>query len=151
MKSIWYLALTGLLLTGCAQTENLTSTEEAVFTQGANLTLQLQKPVAIGDLTLNLQKVDESRCPINANCVRAGSAITYLQLQDTRGNSTTKVLYLGDPLTVPDNRGFRDADTVNATLGSKTYRLILTEVLPFPNTTDQNPPEKTAKVSVTAL
>ncbi|WP_210490031.1 hypothetical protein [Rufibacter aurantiacus] len=151
MKSTWYFALVSLLLTGCAQTENLTSTEGAVFTQGANLTLKLQKPVAAGDLTLNLQKVDESRCPINANCVRAGSAITYVQLQDAQGNSITKVLYLGDPLTAPDNRGFRTADTLNATLGSKTYRLTLTEVLPFPNTAYPNPAEKTAKLSVTAL
>ncbi|WP_210490028.1 hypothetical protein [Rufibacter aurantiacus] len=74
-----------------------------------------------------------------------------MQLQDAQGNSATKVLYLGDPLTAPDNRGFRTADTVNATLGSKTYRLILTEVLPFPNTANPNPAEKTAKVSVAAL
>ncbi|WP_207433923.1 hypothetical protein [Sabulibacter ruber] len=153
MKSS-YLAMAGLLLMGCEHTENFTSTEQQTSAnqqQTEALTLALQKPATTQGLTLTLQKAEDSRCPMNAMCIRQGSVITQVQVKDAQGNNATKILYLGDALTAPENRGVRSADTVNVALGSKTYRLILTEVQPYPNTSDPNPAEKTAKISVTAL
>ncbi len=154
MKSTCITLFTGLLVAGCAHTESLTSTEGPTTTaqqQTEGLVLPMQKPVAALGLTLTLQKADDSRCPLNATCIRQGSVVTHLRVQDAQGNAATKILYLGDALTAPEDRGVREADTVLVALGSKSYRLVLTEVQPYPNTSDPNPPEKTAKVSVATL
>jgi hypothetical protein len=149
MKSLFALAFASLLLVGCAHTENLSSEQTPQLS--APFILGLEKPVTVGNLVVRLQKVEDSRCPMNAMCIRQGSAITYLQLQDTRGNEATKTLYLGDALPAPDNRGPRSADTVQVSMGSRQYHLILSEVQPYPNTADTSPAEKTAKLEVKAL
>ncbi|MFB9861810.1 hypothetical protein [Rufibacter immobilis] len=150
-NSVFFLAA-GLLLTGCAHTENLGTTEQQEVTAlGMALSLPLQKPVAVQDMTLQLLKVEDSRCPMNAMCIRQGSAVTHVQVKDQKGNEATKILYLGDALTVPEDRGIRSADTVQVLLGGKPYQLILTEVQPYPNTSDARPAPKTAKVSIAAL
>ncbi|GAB2527155.1 hypothetical protein [Rufibacter soli] len=149
MKSLFALAFASLLLVGCAHTENLSSEQTPQLS--APFILGLEKPVTVGNLVVRLQKVEDSRCPMNAMCIRQGSAITYLQLQDTRGNEATKTLYLGDALPAPDNRGPRSADTVQVSMGSRQYQLILSEVQPYPNTADTSPAEKTAKLEVKAL
>ncbi|WP_197088578.1 hypothetical protein [Rufibacter radiotolerans] len=149
MKSLPVLVFASLVLMGCAHTENLSSEQTPQFS--APFTLALEKPVTVGNLVVKLQKVEDSRCPMNAMCIRQGSAITYLQLQDTRGNEATKTLYLGDALPAPDNRGMRSADTVLVSMGPRQYQLILSEVQPYPNTANTSPAEKTAKIEVRAL
>ncbi|MBC3540789.1 hypothetical protein ACFSC6_21875 [Rufibacter sediminis] len=152
MKSTTYLAFFGLLLMGCRSTEQLPQEKkETISHELGACSLELHKPVTVGELTVNLLKVEESRCPLNVNCIRAGSAVTHVQLQDARGNSATKILYLGDALAAPENRGPRSADTVHVSMTNKVYRLILTEVLPLPNASDPSPAPVTAKMSVVAL
>lgn len=138
---------------GCARPEILPSQEENAATtlQSAEAILEIQKPLQVGALTLQLEQVEDSRCPLNALCVRYGAAVTQIQVQDTRGHRAQKRLYLGDALPAPDDRGFRPTDSVEVELGAKKYLLVLQEVQPYPNTADQKPPQKTAKVTVRPL
>jgi hypothetical protein len=152
MKNSWYSVIVLLLAMGCARKEHpASSAKTGVPVAPGTHVLTLYKPVPVADVTLTLQQVDDSRCPTDVACIRAGSVVTHVQLQDRQGNSTTKILYLGDALTAPDNRGTRSADTVHASLQGKLYRLILTEVLPFPTTSDTTSTPKSAKISVLAL
>lgn len=113
--------------------------------------MRLQETHSLGGLTLQLQKVEDSRCPMNAMCIRQGSAVTTFLVKDAQGQSATKQLYLGEALLAPNDRGNRSADTVTVALGDKNYQLILRDVHPYPNTSDANPPAKTVKVAVRSL
>ena len=139
---------------GCARPDLISPEEEEVLvrarTQGATV-LMVQKPTQVGGLLVNLVKVEDSRCPQDVTCVWYGYAAATLHLQDASGASASQQLYLGAPLPAPNNRGFREADTVTVQVGNKPYRLILTDVQPFPNTSNPNPAEKKAMVIVQAL
>lgn len=151
-RSILPLLLLSLSL-GCSQPELISSKEQESTTLSSPVqaVLSLQQPTQVGNLSVSLQKVEDSRCPMNAMCIQYGSAVADFQINDSQGNSTTKRLYLGDALPVPDNRGSRTADTVEVALGNKHYLLILSDVQPYPNTSDSIPTEKKVTVSVLSL
>ncbi|MBA9077686.1 hypothetical protein [Rufibacter quisquiliarum] len=113
--------------------------------------LSLQQPTQANGVTLKLQELTDSRCPLNVMCVRYGSAVAALQLQDGSGNRATQRLYLGEALPAPDNRGFRGTDSVEVALGNQRFLLVLHEVQPYPVTPNEAHPAKTAKVTVRPL
>ncbi|WP_192822348.1 hypothetical protein [Rufibacter sp. LB8] len=146
------LLLAGALLSGCTSSEIFPAEEQANARAQATAVLTTQKNLQLGGATLKLLQIEDSRCPMNANCIRQGSAIAHVQLLEINGSaSVTKQLYLGDALEAPDNRGPRAADTVEVGLSGKNYQIILSEVQPYPNTSDPNPAEKTAKLSLRTL
>ncbi|WP_181305007.1 hypothetical protein [Rufibacter sp. XAAS-G3-1] len=139
-----------VLLMGCARTKNAASAEQRVFVPplsslqplsafppGEAVTLYWQKPVAIGGLTVTLQKIEDSRCPKDALCIWAGAAAAGVQVQDSTGGSVSKTLSLGRLVNVP--------------LGGKTYQLTLREVSPYPRISNLSLVEKEAKISVAVL
>ncbi|GGK75089.1 hypothetical protein GCM10011405_23840 [Rufibacter glacialis] len=101
------------------------------------MALSWQKPIAVGSLTVTLQKIEDSRCPKDVLCIWAGRAAADVQLQDSSGTSISKTLALGSMVTVP--------------FGSKTYRVTLREVTPYPMISDLHPAEKEAFISVSVL
>ncbi len=113
--------------------------------------LTVQKPTPMGDVVVTLLKVEDNRCPTDVKCVWYGYAAATLEVKKATGAHVTQQLYLGGPLPAPNDRGFREADTVNVLLGATPYRLILSEVQPYPKGSDQNPSEKKAAVSVSGL
>lgn len=153
-KDFWTIAASWLLLS-CSRQEVSSAPETVAPVKPAAAEqsgeLKLQQIQALGGLTLQLQQVEDSRCPMNAMCVRQGSAIATFLVQDAKGQSVTRRLYLGEALPAPDDRGTRSADTVHVLLGEKKYALILREVQPYPNSSDVTPPAKTVKVTVRPL
>lgn len=87
--------------------------------------------------SLTFAGIEDSRCPEDVQCVRAGEAIVTLQ---TRAGSKiseiqTIKMCLGDCFALNPKTGFREADTACIELDGTKYRLTLTEVNPYPNTT----------------
>ena len=71
--------------------------QTAASVQPAGSTVALNQSVAIGPLVATpLNVVEDSRCPMNARCIRAGEAIVATRLSD--GNTTSTInLTLGEP------------------------------------------------------
>ncbi|GHB70567.1 hypothetical protein [Persicitalea jodogahamensis] len=100
-------------------------------------TLKYQEVLNLTGGSLTFADIEDSRCPEDVQCVRAGEAIVTLQ---TRAVTTTNEpqivkMCLGDCMSLYPKGGFREADTANISLDGTKYRLILTEVNPYPNTT----------------
>jgi hypothetical protein len=139
---------------GCTRPDLVSPEEEAAIqrarTKGATI-LTVQKPTSIGGLVVNLVKIEDSRCPKDVVCIWSGNAAATLHLQDANGHTLDQQVYLGAPLPAPNNRGFREADTVVVQLSNKPYRLILSDVQPYPNLNNPSSTEKKAMISVLAL
>ncbi|RNI28574.1 hypothetical protein [Rufibacter latericius] len=99
--------------------------------------LSWQQPVSIQNLTLTLQKIEDSRCPKDVLCIWAGVAVAQVQLQDSTGESVSQTLSLGEMAKI--------------SLGTKTYQLTLREVTPYPRISDLNPAQKEALISISTL
>lgn len=152
MTNRFLLLLFSLCCMGCALTDSISSSSEQKEAQlGAPFTLGLQTPVTVGNLVVKLLNVEDSRCPANVTCVRYGTATAQIQLQDTRGNEATKMLYLGDQLPAPDNRGTRYTDTVQVSMGPRPFQLILLAIQPYPNTSSAGGSHNTVKMEIRAL
>ncbi|MGV3539075.1 MAG: hypothetical protein ACO1OQ_04650 [Rufibacter sp.] len=151
-RSAGLLLVLGLGM-GCARPEVGPSAEgsSASRNQPVEKVLALGKQAQAHELTLTLTQVTDSRCPKNVMCIRYGSAVAEVTVQDSRGNSAKQQLYLGEALAEPNNRGFRSADSVDVALGSKKYLLVLQEVQPYPLDSEEAQPPKTAKVTVRPL
>ncbi|MGC4234333.1 MAG: hypothetical protein QM594_15245 [Niabella sp.] len=47
---------------------------------GKNLVAKVNEKVTVGNIVVTLKEIRESRCPINANCIRAGEAVAVLNV-----------------------------------------------------------------------
>ncbi|WP_353720527.1 hypothetical protein [Dyadobacter sp. 676] len=74
------------------------------------------------DLKVELKEVTDSRCPINASCVSAGSAKLVLTVSDATSEVDVSVEFEG---------GSKD-NAQEFQLGGATYILSVSEVLPYP-------------------
>ncbi|KAA6433349.1 hypothetical protein FOE74_12760 [Rufibacter glacialis] len=139
---------------GCTRPDLVSPEEEEAIRQarakGATI-LTVQKPTPIGGLVVNLLTLQDCRCPKDVICFWYGHAVATLHLQDANGQTLNQQLYLGEQLPAPNNRGFRTADTVLVQLSNKPYRIILSDVQPYPGFNNPSPSEKKAMVSVSAL
>ena len=91
-----------------------------------------------GDRYVEVQvlEITDSRCPSDLRCFRAGEAEVRVAVNGFQEELTLVDLCIGD---CPQyNQGFREADTVEVTLDHTAYAVILSEVIPFPTTTNQS-------------
>ena len=116
------VCFTGLLISSCEKDSiqfdspfELKETESIVL-QGNN-----------NGLTLTLQSVNDSRCPINALCISAGNARVKLRMSDNSGAETFAELCLG----VCETRNNTE-DSALFQLNNVSYIVILKEVNPYP-------------------
>jgi len=77
------------------------------------------------ELTTSLISVNDSRCPINANCISAGNAIVKLRLSDNSGSEIFTELCLGQCETL-------GSDTKQFILSNFNYSITLKKVEPYP-------------------
>jgi hypothetical protein len=77
------------------------------------------------ELTTSLISVNDSRCPINANCISAGNALVKLRLSDNSGSEVFTELCLGQCETL-------GSDTKQVILSNINYLIILKKVEPYP-------------------
>jgi hypothetical protein len=73
------------------------------------------------DLKVELKEVNDSRCPINANCVSMGSAKLVFSISDASNQVNVDFEFKGDS---KNEQVFK--------LGGTAYVLRVTEVLPYP-------------------
>ncbi len=87
--------------------------------------------------SLTFADVEDSRCPEDVQCVRAGEVIVTLETRVAPKMNESQIvkMCLGDCISLYPKGGFREADTARISLDGNQYRLILTEVNPYPNTT----------------
>lgn len=100
-------------------------------------------------LRVTFTELNDSRCPLNAMCLRAGSAVTQFRLERGQGQASPVPLVIGDALPT-DTRQLRHraADTVLVSIAHATYQVILKQVTPYPCTScpDQPTPQATIQV-----
>jgi hypothetical protein len=80
-------------------------------------------------LYLRLNKIKDSRCPVQANCISAGSAFTEITLSNRNNNKITVSIGIGE---ISDFK----AGNLDVKLDEHTYRITLEEVLPYPDLDD---------------
>ena len=92
----------------------------------AGSAVALNEAVAVGPLLATpLKVVEDSRCPMNARCIRAGEAIVTTRLSD--GNTTSTIdLKLGEPVEALGHpvllSSVTPARMTNTTLAARDYR-----------------------------
>ncbi len=99
-------------------------------------------------LEVSILEITDSRCPINANCVRFGEAEVKVSVTGIEEIAKTVELCIGD--CFQRNQGFIEEDTVEVELDSKRYAVILSEVTPYPSFENQDDP-KTAVLKLVRL
>ncbi|MFN8357360.1 MAG: hypothetical protein U0Y10_23085 [Spirosomataceae bacterium] len=135
MKKIAMLALVAVTFVQCSKEEtqpSLSLNETIKLKVGQSASLPEVNP----ELTLKLNGAQDSRCPANAMCIWAGNAVAKFSLSDKQSSKEVE-LWLGDYRGAAGAPGtFKTADSTDVTLGSKSYRLILKEIGPYPTTTN---------------
>ncbi|QJW90959.1 hypothetical protein HNV11_17035 [Spirosoma taeanense] len=98
------------------------------------------------DVVVRVDSIQDSRCPTGTTCIWAGQAWVNMLLSAGNDASTVR-LALG-----PDAReGYaKRLDSTNVSLNSKTYKVILREVNPYPTASTVGEPQ-TAVIQVTKL
>lgn len=83
-------------------------------------------------LTFRLSDLNDSRCPANVTCVWAGEAKTSVELElgGQKGQATLKLN--GD-------RKQGTSDSTSVAVGSRSFVVVLRDVLPYPGTTSDTP------------
>lgn len=124
-KHLFTALLGGLAVAGCQKTATVA-------------TPQTNQPVAIAvngsarvaeNVTVQVDKIEDSRCPANVVCIRYGNAnVSFALSKETARQSGT--LCLGECGT----KGLHDKDSTTVQLGSEQYKVVLTEVRPYPGT-----------------
>jgi hypothetical protein len=127
MKNInkYLLALvcfTGLLISSCEK-DSIEFDSPIELKENESIVLQGNN----NGLTITLQSVNDSRCPINALCISAGNARVKLRMSDNSGAETVAELCLGFCDT-----GNNTEDSATIRLNNISYTIVLKEVNPFP-------------------
>ncbi|MFD1140012.1 hypothetical protein ACFQ4C_02795 [Larkinella insperata] len=137
-KTLYGLLLVGLLAVGCEKDNKVAPPE-----QNSPVTMKINQSARVKqNVTLSVDNITDSRCPINANCVWFGNAQVKFTLKgDTE--SKTGELCIGQCGQQMQNRS-----SVTLLLGSETYEVTLSDVQPFPGSKPDGTP-KEAVVTVT--
>jgi hypothetical protein len=131
-KAFVFLFLTAL---GC-KTENLNAVEQNL---GTDFNLKISQQTQVDGIKLSFDEVADSRCPSNAQCIRAGEVVVDLNL-----NTQQKIkMCLGEcQLVQPDRKkGFVVQDSLDVSVNSQKYLFILKQVNPYPTTMTTIPKE----------
>lgn len=94
-------------------TENIKPGEKISFGEGDDL------------VEVYFESLNDSRCPTNVDCVRAGDAVVNLILEDSKQNKYNTTLTLGE------HSDFKP-DTVEVNINKKALKIILENILPYP-------------------
>jgi len=103
-----------------------------LLSYGEKVELQKSQSILFGTdtnngLKLTVNTINDSRCPKDVNCIRAGEAAVKITIYDIKENSATFNLYYGE-------KSHFKPDTVNFSIDKKIYKVILFDVNPYPQT-----------------
>lgn len=130
MKYILILFLSLTLLSCSDDTGNLCG-------DYLSLKLNQSKSVTIDDeeeASFKLTRIEDSRCPADVICIRAGEVLVDLRVNDDKLLN----FCLGD---CPDrNAGFIQADTIATVVNDIAFKVVLRAVNSYPSSKDIVPP-----------
>lgn len=102
-----------------------------------SLKLNQSKSVTIGyekEASFKLTRIEDSRCPADLICIRAGEVLVDLRVNDDKLLN----FCLGD---CPDrNAGFIQADTIATVVNDIAFKVVLRAVNSYPSSKDVVPP-----------
>lgn len=137
MKNIVLLALVWVSAVACEQKQEAAPQADLKVTSVPYR--QLTPVPASGiELKVDLREIADSRCPKNVVCIQMGSAQLKLTVSDGKNNTDVEVTF--NAMDKSDSKVF--------TLSGQRYVVTVSEVLPYPDTT-QSPALEDYKVSVT--
>ncbi len=120
MKKTILLALICIAAISCDKKDSSTPQPEL-----NSISVSYQKATTVrtsgSDLKVELKEVTDSRCPINADCISAGSAKLVLAVSEASNQVNVNVEFAGGTKSVQEFK-----------LGDTAYVLTVSEVLPFP-------------------
>ncbi|MBC7891961.1 MAG: hypothetical protein H7Y12_07120 [Sphingobacteriaceae bacterium] len=139
-KFLLSLPLLALLTTQCRQDDvpAPTLTQSQPFTLAVGQAVRVQwvgQPfpsyssyAPLDSLTFKLNVIEDSRCPADADCVRAGEATTKFTLSAYGATSAEQSL----SIPVPNAKNHTDSTTVR--VGNSSFVVVLKSVKPYPGT-----------------
>jgi len=159
MKTLFAALLTLTMFTQCTK-EGTPVSGRGRMNQDVDVTLH-QTVELVGSTTdenpqpdkvrVTFEDLNESRCPMNVNCIRYGNAIVRLWLEKDQERSATAELVIGEALPTDTRKlRLRSADTTLVTVANTQYQVILKSVLPYPCTSCPDQGEQHATIVVTA-
>ena len=141
MKNLSIISLFFCFVTiGCASKEIVASKK-----LGENFQLKANETVNLSDnsglITVKLIYIQDSRCPKNVQCIRAGEAIVMLDLQI----GTEK--FNGLKVCIGCEKEMGITESIEIKVNTKTYILKLNSVDPYPQSTGLSSPTATLVIN----
>lgn len=122
MKKLIIVALINAALFACD-----TKKDEAPDIQDQTVSAPYRKTTSVNlsglALIVNVLEVNESRCPVNADCVQAGSVDLQLSISDGTNKVNIPVSFKNDS---------KASGHQTFILGNQNYSMVVHEVLPYP-------------------
>lgn len=116
------VCFTGLLFSSCEK-DSIEFDSPFELKENESIVLQGNN----NGLTITLQSVNDSRCPINALCISAGNAQVKLRMSDNSGAEVFSELCIGICNT---KNNIEDSTIIQ--LNNARYIVVLKEVNPYP-------------------
>ncbi|RDC66412.1 hypothetical protein [Adhaeribacter pallidiroseus] len=146
-----------LLFTRCAEEElpaagqgNLSRDVDIALNETVALSEASESRSSENKVRVHLAEINDSRCPMNVNCIRYGSAVAQLWLEQDQEKSPTVALVIGEALpNDPRKLRNRTADTTLVTVANTRYQVILKNVTPYPCAGCPNQETPRAQIVVT--
>ena len=136
--------LSGLLITGAVL---FTACHSSETRPTDRVSVALHQSARLGsDVTVRADSIQDSRCPVNVNCIWAGNVRVKLLVSSINDSSVVRLGLGADPAGNVTKR----PDSTNVTLNNSVYKVILRDVNPYPGTSTTNQPQ-TAIVQVTKI
>lgn len=129
MKMSHIISLLLFTIVACTNKEEIVASKKL----GDTIQLKATESVNLNDngsvVNLKLMNIQESRCPANATCIRAGEVIVILDLQIGNEN------FNGLKVCIGCEKVLSMSETLQIKAKTKNYTLRLNSVDPFPQTT----------------
>ena len=122
MKKAFLLGVLCFAATACDKREDAapqTRLETTIVSSGEKSSLKL----AAKNLKIQLLEVNDSRCPINADCVSAGAADLKFNVSDGASEADVAVLF---------SSADKSSGSKEFKLAGQNYLISVSEVLPYP-------------------
>ncbi len=129
----------------CASAKD-TSVSPSVVGDQVTLAVNQSGQLASG-VVVRVDSIFDNRCPINDICITGGQANAKLLVSKGTDQMVARLivgrLYYTQGIVYQDSTGVK--------FGGQTYKIILRDVIPYPNTTNAANTVKQAIVQVTAI
>lgn len=118
------IVIASLLFISCSR-----KASSSIETNGTPIQLAVNETASFNGVTISVTAIKESRCPMNARCIRAGEAIAAFSISDKKNSHAFSLC------TGADCRRLKtDADTT-VSLSGRLYKFALEDITPNPTLT----------------